>query len=115
MLGRHLAICEPPQTAQLVFSTRGFPMRRSLVSIIATDDRDDRLLGELQHTWAALADVKIRHEVERKQIAAWSGLATDKERRVGECDRRYQLAREPFHHHLDELLRQVRLRARAGL
>jgi hypothetical protein len=74
-----------------------------------------RLLSKVQHTLAALADVKIRHEVERKQIAAWSGLATDKERQFGECDRRYQLAREPFHHHLDELLRQVRLRARAGL
>jgi hypothetical protein len=38
----------------------------------------------------------------------------DKERQFAECDRRCRLAREPFHHHLAELQRQILLHASAG-
>jgi hypothetical protein len=89
-------------------------MRRSLASVIATDNADDRLLGELQHTLAGLADVELRHEVEREKIQAGLGSLADKERQFAECDRRCRLTREPFHHHLSELQRQILLQASVG-
>ncbi|WP_262027090.1 hypothetical protein [Microvirga sp. Mcv34] len=89
-------------------------MRRSLASVIATDKEDDHLLGELQHTLAELADVELRHKVEREKIQAWPGSLADQERRFAECDRRCRLAREPFHHHLAKLQRQILLQASLG-
>jgi hypothetical protein len=83
-------------------------------SMIATDDRNDRLLGEVQRTLACLADAHMRREVEREQIAAWPGPAADKERRSSACDRRYRLACKLSHQRLDELRQRVRSRAAAG-
>jgi hypothetical protein len=58
---------------------------------------------------ASLADVEVRHEVEGKQIAAWSGSEADKDRLSEECERRYHLAREPYLRRLDELQHLARL------
>jgi hypothetical protein len=90
-------------------------MLRSLASTIATDDGYDDLLGELQHNLAGLADVEMRHEVEREQIEAWPGSIADKEHLSSECERRYHLKREPYLHRLNELQRQARMRILAGL
>ena len=89
-------------------------MRRSVASVIARDNADDRLLGELQHTLAGLADVELRHEAEREKIQVGLGSLADNERQFAECERRCRLAREPFHHHLAELQRQILLQASAG-
>jgi len=45
-------------------------MRQTLARAAWTEDEPDRLLGELQHTLAGLADVEMRHELECGQIAA---------------------------------------------
>jgi hypothetical protein len=90
-------------------------MLRSLANKIETDAWDDRLLGELQHTLAALADVEVDHEIEREHIAASSGSAADKERLFAACERRYRLSRELYRQRLDALQHYVRLRVTAGL
>lgn len=84
-------------------------MRRSLARAAWTEDENDRLLGELQHTLADLADVEMRHKLECEQIAAWSGPAMDKDRLSEECERGYRLAREPYLRRLDRLQHQARL------
>jgi hypothetical protein len=85
-------------------------MRQSLARTAWTDNEANRLLGEVQHTLAGLANVEVRHELECEQIAAWSGPAADKDRLSEECERRYHLAREPYLRRLDELQHQARLR-----
>jgi hypothetical protein len=74
------------------------------------DDEAERLLGEVHHALASLADVEVRHEIECEQIAARPGSTADKDRLSAECERRYQLDREPYLRHLDELHHQARLR-----
>lgn len=85
-------------------------MRQRLARTAWTKDEHDRLLGELQHTLADLADVEMRHELECEQIAAWSDPAMDKDRLSDECEREYRLAREPYLRRLDRLQHQARLR-----
>ena len=84
-------------------------MRQSLARTTRTDDEADGLLGELQHALASLADVEVRHEVEREQIAAWSGSEADRDRLSEECERRYQLERVPCLRRLDKLQNLARL------
>jgi hypothetical protein len=84
-------------------------MRQNLARMTWTDDEADRLLGELQHTLANLADVEMRREIEHEQIEAWSVPTADKARLSEESERRYQLDREPYLRRLDVLQRQARL------
>lgn len=75
----------------------------------------DHLLGEVQNTLAELADVEMRHEVERNEIVHGPSTAADKECLLAACERRYRLACEPIHHRLNELQHQVRAHMATGL
>lgn len=85
-------------------------MQETLARAAWTEDEPDRLLGELQHTLAGLADVEMRYETELEQIEAWSAPAADKDRLSEECEGGYRLECEPYLRRLDRLQHQARLR-----
>jgi hypothetical protein len=68
----------------------------------------DDLLGELQDTLAALADLECRHQIEQERLRQGSEPASTRERFCAERESRHQQEREPYLHRLNELERRVR-------
>jgi hypothetical protein len=67
----------------------------------------DDLLGEIQDTLAALADLECRHQIEQERLKQGSEPASDGERLCAERESFHQEEREPYLHRLNELQRQL--------
>jgi hypothetical protein len=68
----------------------------------------DDLLGELQDTLAALADLECRHQIEQERLRQGSEPASEGERLCAERESRHHQEREPYLHRLNELERRMR-------
>jgi hypothetical protein len=68
----------------------------------------DDLLGELQDTLAALADLECRHQIEQERLKQGLEPASEGERLCAERESRHQQEREPYLHRLNELERRMR-------
>ena len=68
----------------------------------------DDLLPALQSTLASLADVDVRHEIERDYLEEWSGPDEVKQRLMGAFEARWQRDREPIVQRLTQLEEQIR-------
>jgi hypothetical protein len=68
----------------------------------------DDLLGEIQDTLAALADLECRHQMDQERLKQGAKPASEEERLWAECESRHQQEREPYLHRLNELERRMR-------
>jgi hypothetical protein len=68
----------------------------------------DDLLPALQSTLASLADLDIRHEIERDYLEEWSGPDEVKQRLMAALEARWQRDREPIVQRLTQLEEQIR-------
>jgi hypothetical protein len=68
----------------------------------------DDLLGEVQLTLQAVADVELRYELARERVEVSSSSTSDKHRCLAELEALRQMELEPFARRLDELERQIR-------
>src|SRR3954463_4861156 len=68
----------------------------------------DHLLPALQSTLAVLADLDIRHEIDRDYLEGWSGPDEVRRHLVAELEAEWQRAREPLVLRLAELQGQMR-------
>jgi hypothetical protein len=68
----------------------------------------DHLLPALQSTLAVLADLDIRHEIDRDYLEEWSGPDEVRRHLVAELEAEWQRAREPLVLRLAELQGQMR-------
>jgi hypothetical protein len=68
----------------------------------------DHLLPALQSTLAVLADLDIRHEINRDYLEEWSGPDEVRRHLVAELEAEWQRAREPLVLRLAELQGQMR-------
>ena len=69
----------------------------------------DDLLPALQSTLAALADLEIRHEIERDYLEDWSGPGEVKQSLRAECEREYQQASAAHLQRLARLQNRVKV------
>jgi hypothetical protein len=67
----------------------------------------DDLLGEIQGTLAALADLECRHQIEQEPLKQGSEPVSEGERFCAERESRHQEGREPYLHRLNELERRM--------
>src|SRR3954453_355258 len=72
----------------------------------------DDLLPALQSTLASLADLDIRHEVERDYLEEWSGPDEVKRRLIDALEAGWQRHRKPIFEQLTRL--QAQIRAHSG-
>jgi hypothetical protein len=63
----------------------------------------DDLLDEIQTALAALADVEVRYEIDRKHMAAWAGPDSLQKRFAAQLEQRHQRKREPYVQRLSDL------------
>ena len=68
----------------------------------------DDLLPALQSTLASLADLDIRHEIERDYLEEWSGPDEVKQRLMAALEARWQRDREPIVQRLTQLDEEIR-------
>src|SRR3954463_348479 len=68
----------------------------------------DDLLPALQGTLASLADLDIRHEIERDYLEEWSGPDEVKQRLMAALEARWQRDREPIVQRLTQLDEEIR-------
>ena len=68
----------------------------------------DDLLPVLQSTLASLADLDIRHEIERDYLEEWSGPDEVKQRLMAALEARWQHDREPIVQRLTQLDEEIR-------
>ena len=68
----------------------------------------DDLLPALQSTLASLADLDIRHEIERDYLEEWSGPDEVKQRLMAALEARWQHDREPIVQRLTQLDEEIR-------
>ena len=68
----------------------------------------DDLLPVLQSTLASLADLDIRHEIERDYLEGWSGPDEVKQRLMAALEARWQRDREPIVQRLTQLDEEIR-------
>ena len=54
----------------------------------------DDLVAELQVTLAALADVEVRHDIDRESLEAWEGPDAIKRHFLAQLEERHQRERE---------------------
>jgi hypothetical protein len=69
----------------------------------------DDLLPQIQHALAALADIEVRHELDREYLEAWAGPEAIKTRLTAQLESRFQREREPCVRRLEQLQQQIRL------
>lgn len=67
----------------------------------------DDLLDEIQTALAALADVEVRYEIDRKHIVAWTGLGSFQKRFAAQLEERHQRDREPYVQRLSDLQHRI--------
>jgi hypothetical protein len=75
----------------------------------------DDLLGEIQATLAALADVECRYEQDRERLVQRFGPDAVKQRLWVGREKRHQAEREPYQRKVEQLQRRVRRRLFSGL
>ena len=68
----------------------------------------DHLLPALQSTLAVLADIDIRHEIDRDYLEEWSGPEEVRQHLVAELEAAWQRAREPLVLQVAELQAHMR-------
>jgi hypothetical protein len=70
--------------------------QRPLEPLTQAPGYPDDLLSKLQTTLAALADVEVRYEIDRKQLEGWIGPEAIKKRFTAQLGERHQRDREPY-------------------
>ena len=75
----------------------------------------DNLLGEIQVTLAALADIEYRYERDRERLMQRLGPDAVFQPLWAERERRYEAEREPYRRKLEQLRRRMRRNLFSGL
>ncbi|MPR11540.1 hypothetical protein [Microvirga tunisiensis] len=75
----------------------------------------DDLLGEIQATLAALADVEYRYERDRERLMQQLGPDAVFQPLWAERERRYEAEREPYRRRVEQLQRRMRRNLFSGL
>ena len=75
----------------------------------------DDLLGEIQTTLAALADIEYRYERDRERLVQRFGPDAALQPLWVERERRYEAEREPYRHRLERLQQRMRRNLFSGL
>ena len=75
----------------------------------------DNLLGEIQVTLAALADIEYRYERDRERLMQRLGPDAVFQPLWAERERRYEAEREPYRRRLEQLQRRMRRNLFSGL
>jgi hypothetical protein len=82
---------------------RSSAVPRSLAPSKQSPWHPDDLLGELQATLAALADLEVQYEMDRERLAAWDGPEAIKKRFTAQLEEHHQRDREPYVQRLADL------------
>ena len=90
-------------------------LARQIVSAATAFWSPDDLLGEIQTTLAALADVEYRYERDRERLVQRLGPDAVLQPLWAERERRYDAEREPYRYRLEQLQRRIRRNLFSGL
>ena len=96
-----------------VVPERGTPATLAHTPPVPTYPED--LLPEMQQLLAILADLAIKHEIERDYLEEWSGPESMKQQLVAELKQSHRAEREPYDVRLTELKQQIAALPLCGL